>query len=288
MRNLNEKFFKTITYTAALFTILALGGIILSVFYEGIPFFKYAGLKEFFGIQWHPTYSPPDFGIMSLIVGSIIVTIGALLIGVPFGVGSAIYISEIAGTKTKDIIKPIIELLAVIPSVVFGLFGMVFLSPLLIKIFHIPTGLNALSASIILGIMIIPIISSLSEDALSSVPINLREASLALGATKWETIIKVILPAAKSGIVGSIILGFGRAIGETMVVIMVAGGAAQIPHSLFQPVRPMTTAIAAEMGETVIGSPHFHALYAIAIILFLIVFIINIITEFVILKEKNR
>lgn len=287
MKNFNEKLFKSITYLAALFTILCLGGIIITIFYEGFPILKHTGLKQLFSVAWHPTSYPPEFGILALVVGSIVVTIGALIIAIPFGIGSAIYISEIAGNRTKEIIKPVIELLAGIPSVVYGLFGMAFLSPFLIKVFGIPTGLNALSASIILGIMVIPIISSMSEDALSSVPKNLREASFALGATKWETIIRVVLPAAKTGVVGSIILGFGRAIGETMVVVMVAGGAAQIPSSFFQPVRPMTTAIAAEMGETVIGSPHFHALFAISIVLFIITFITNFITEFVFLKRKN-
>ncbi len=288
MKNFNEKVFKAITHIAALFTIACLGGIIITIFHEGFPILKYAGLLEFFGVEWHPTYFPADFGITALIIGSVVVTIGALLIAIPFGVGSAIYISEIAGNRTKEIIKPIIELLAGIPSVVYGLFGMAFLAPFLIKVFGIPNGLNALSASIILGVMVIPIISSMSEDALSSVPKSLREASLALGATKWETIIKVVLPAAKTGVMGSIILGFGRAIGETMVVIMVAGGAAQIPTSLFQPVRPMTAAVASEMGETVIGSPHFHALYGISVVLFIITFITNFITEFVFLKRRNK
>lgn len=285
--NLNEKAFKLLTYTSSLLTIVFLFGIIVTLFWEGIPVLKSVSFLNFLGSKaWHPTHYPPDFGILSLIVGSLVVTAGALLIGVPLGVGSAIYISEIASPRAKEIIKPIIELLAGIPSVVYGLFGMAFLSPFLINVFGIPTGLNALSASIILGIMVVPIISSMSEDALSTVPKNLREASLALGATRWETIIRVVLPAAKSGVIGSIILGFGRAIGETMVVIMVAGGAAQIPSSLFQPVRPMTAAVAAEMGETVIGSPHFHALFGVAVVLFVITFITNLITELVFFRNR--
>ena len=282
MMKFKEKSFKMITYIAALFTIIFLFGIIISLFVEGIPLFKETSIKTFFtSLEWHPTHFPPNFGILSLIIGSLFVTLGALIISLPLGLGSAIYISEIAGFKEKEILKPIIELLAGIPSVVYGLFGMAFLSPFLIKVFGIPTGLNLFSASIILGVMVVPIISSMSEDALSSVPKNLREASLALGATKWETIMKVVVPAAKTGISGSVILGFGRAIGETMVVIMVAGGAAQIPKSIFSPVRPMTATVAAEMGETVFGSPHFHALFAISIILFIITFITNLITELV-------
>jgi len=289
MDKFKEKAFKSITYIAALFTIIFLFGIIASIFLEGIPIFNFVKIKDFiFNTSWHPTHSPPDFGILSLILGSFYVTIGALIIALPLGLGSAIYISEIATPRVREILKPIIELLAGIPSVVYGLFGMAFLSPFLIKVFGIPTGLNVLSASIILGIMVVPIISSLSEDALSSVPKNLREASLALGANKWETIMKVVVPASKSGILSSVILGFGRAVGETMVVLMVAGGAAQIPKNIFQPVRPMPATIAAEMGETVIGSPHFHALFGIAIVLFLITFVSILITELFINRRKKR
>lgn len=289
MDKFKESLFKMITYTASLFTIVFLFGIITTLFIEGVPVLQTVSFKHFLtSIKWHPTNFPPDFGILSLIVGSVVVTVGALIIAIPLGLGSAIYISEIAGPRTKEIIKPTIELLAGIPSVVYGLFGMAFLSPFLIKVFGIPTGLNALTASIILGIMVVPIISSLSEDALSTVPKSLREASLALGANRWETIMKVVLPAAKTGVMSSIILGFGRAIGETMVVIMVAGGAAQIPSSFFDPVRPMTAAVAAEMGETVFGSPHFHALFGIAVILFFITFITNTIAGFVFRKKRNQ
>lgn len=288
MNDLKDKTFKTITYVAALFSIVFLFGIIASIFYEGLPIFNIVKAKDFlFNTAWHPTHKDADFGILSLIVGSFYVTVGALIIALPLGLGSAIYISEIASSRIKEILKPVIELLAGIPSVVYGLFGMAFLSPFLIKVFGVPTGLNVFSASIILGIMVVPIISSMSEDALSTVPKNLREASLALGANRWETIIKVVVPASKSGIMSSVILGFGRAIGETMVVLMVAGGAAQIPSSIFKPVRPMPAAVAAEMGETVIGSPHFHALFGISIVLFVITFISILITEFVVGRKKN-
>ena len=288
MNKFKESSFKIITYTASLFTIIILFGIIGSLFYGGIPIFNIVSIKEFlFNPAWHPTSDPPDFGILSLIIGSFLVTLGALIISIPLGLGSAIYISEIASARMREILKPIIELLAGIPSIVYGLFGVAFLSPFLIKIFNIPNGLNLFSASIILGIMVIPIISSMSEDALSTVPKNLREASLALGANKWETIIKIVLPAARSGVLTSIILGFGRAVGETMVVLMVAGGAAQIPKGIFQPIRPMPATIAAEMGETVIGSNHFHALFGISIVLFFITFISILITEFVVRKKKK-
>jgi phosphate transport system permease protein len=286
---MKERLFKYTTTFAAFCSIIFLFGIIFSIFREGIPIFKEVGIFDFlFNRSWYPTYDPPDFGIFSLIVGSIVVTAGALIVSLPLGVGSAVFIAELAPPKFKEILKPLVELLAGVPSVIYGLFGMAFLSPFIRKLFDIPTGLNALTASIILGIMVVPIISSLSEDAITSVPKDIREASYALGANKWETIVRVILPAARSGVVASIVLGFGRAIGETMVVLMVAGGAAIIPKSILQPVRPMTSTIAAEMGETIMGSSHFHALFGIAIILFLITFVSNMTTEWVISRRKRK
>lgn len=277
---IKNKLFQYITFFAALCVIVFLFGIIFSLFKEGFSIFKTVGVWHFLsGKSWYPTQEPPEFGILPLIAGSIIVTALALIISIPLGVGSAVYIAELAKPKEREFLKPFIELLAGIPSVIFGLFGMVFLSPLIMKLFHLSTGLNALTAGIILGIMIVPIISSISEDAISSVPRTLREAALALGANKWETIIKVVLPAARSGVISSIILGFGRAVGETMVVLMVAGNAASIPKSIFQPVRPMTSTIAAEMGEAVVGSNHYHALFGIAVVLFIITFVSNIVTE---------
>jgi phosphate transport system permease protein len=272
--------FKIVTYVAALFSIVALLAICFSIFKEGKDIFSHYGLFKFlFGSAWHPTHEPASYGIFPLIMGSITVTIGALIIALPLGVGSAVYISEIAGPRMKEILKPIIELLAGIPSVIYGLFGMAFLAPFIRQLFDIPTGLNMLTSSIILGIMVVPIISSMTEDALSSVPNSLREASYGLGANQWETIVRVIVPAAKSGIIASVILGFGRAIGETMVVLMVSGGAAAIPKSIFSPVRPMTSAVAAEMGETYMGSMHFKALFGIAIVLFVMTFATNMIME---------
>ncbi|MGE3063630.1 MAG: phosphate ABC transporter permease subunit PstC [bacterium] len=277
---LKENAFKLITLSAASLSILFLMGIILSIFQKGVPLFKDIYFSDFiFGRMWHPTDEPADLGIFSLIAGSLSVTMGALLVGVPLGVGSAIYLSEIASTNVREILKPFIEILAGIPSVIYGLFGMAVLAPFIRKIFNIPTGLNLLSASIILGIMIIPIISSLSEDALRAVSKELREASLALGANRIETIFKVVLPAASSGVIASVILGFGRAMGETMVVLMVSGGAAMVPKSIFSPVRPMTSAIASEMGEAVNGSQHFQALYSIAIVLFLVTLLSSLLMQ---------
>jgi phosphate transport system permease protein len=286
---IKEKIFKYLTQVAALCSVVFLFGIIFSIFKEGYAIFAEFGFFKFlFGKSWHPTHYPPEFGILPLILSSILVTGGALLVSVPLGVGSAIYISELAHPKGKEILKPIVELLAGVPSVIYGLFGMAFLGPFLSRVFGLPVGLNALNASIILGVMVVPIISSISEDAINAVPNHLREASYALGANKWETIIRVILPAAKSGVISSVVLGFGRAIGETMVVLMVAGGATAMPRSIFKPVRPMTSAIAAEMGETTMGSSHFHALFGIAIVLFVITFVSNLITEWVMRKKGKN
>ncbi len=289
MKCYKEKVFQAVTYTASLFTILALAGILFSLFKEGLPFFTKVPLKEFmFTNSWYPTHELPEFGAWALIVGSLYVTFGALLIGVPLGLGSAIFISEIAGNRLKEIAKPVIELLAGIPSVVYGLFGMAFLAPLVREWFHLDTGLNVFTGSIILGLMIVPIVASMSEDALSNVPKSIREAALALGATKIECIFRTVVPAARSGIIGSVLLGFGRAIGETMVVLMVTGGSAQIPKSFFGSVRPMTSTIAAEMGETVVGDMHYQSLFALAILLFGITFISNLITELVFLRRSFR
>lgn len=289
MKCYKEKVFQAVTYTASLFTILALAGILFSLFREGLPFITKVSLKEFmFTNSWYPTHELPEFGAWALIVGSLYVTFGALLIGVPLGLGSAIFISEIAGNRLKEIAKPVIELLAGIPSVVYGLFGMAFLAPLVREWFHLDTGLNVFTGSIILGLMIVPIVASMSEDALSNVPKSIREAALALGATKIECIFRTVVPTARSRIIGSVLLGFGRAIGETMVVLMVTGGSAQIPKSYFGSVRPMTSTIAAEMGETVVGDLHYQSLFALAILLFGITFISNLITEMVFLRRSFR
>ena len=264
----------------ALASIFFLLGIVIVLFKEGLPIFRIVRIRDFIlGKSWYPTYDPPDFGILPLILGSLWVTFGALLIAIPLGVSAATYISEVANPRVKEITKPVVELLAGIPSVVYGFFGMVILAPWLQDVFNLPTGLTCLTASIILGFMALPTVVSISEDAISAVPFSYKEASYALGATKWETIRKVTVPAAISGITTAIILGIGRAIGETMTVLMVAGGAAVIPRSFLQPVRPMTATIAAEMGEAPVGSDHYHALFGIAIVLFIITLGFNLLAD---------
>lgn len=279
-RRTSESLIKTMLLIFASSALVFLAGIILVLLTQGLPILKYVSIKDFlFGLHWYPTHTEPDFGILPMIYGSLVVTIGALILATPLGVMSALYIAEVAPSSLKEILKPIIELLAGVPSVVYGLFGALFVAPLIQKLFNLPTGLNVLSAAIILGIMVLPTITSIVEDAFSSIPKEYSEAALALGATKWETMTKITLPAASSGIVSGIILGLGRAIGETMAVLMVAGGSANITFSIFKPARTMTATIAAEMAETVVGSEHYYALFGIAVVLFIMTITFNIVAE---------
>ena len=279
-RKTSEFLVKIILLVAALSALVFLAGIVLVLFTQGLPVLKYVSVKDFlFGRHWHPTNAQPEFGILTMIYGSLIVTLGALIVSAPLGILSALYIAEVAPSWLKETLKPIIELLAGIPSVVYGLFGALLIAPILQKMLNLPTGLTALSASIVLGVMVLPTIISIAEDAISSIPREFREAALAIGATKWETMTKITLPAASSGITTGIILGVGRAIGETMAVLMIAGGSARIAWSFFQPVRTMTATIAAEMAETVVGSEHYYSLFAIAIVLFLSSITFNLIAE---------
>jgi phosphate transport system permease protein len=255
---------------------------------EGLPIFKEVSVKDFvFGQYWYPTDEPPDFGIFPLIVGSLAVTGVSSLISIPLGVLTALYLAESASAGVRQWVKPVVELMAALPSVVIGFFGMVIIAPFLQEVFGIATGLNLFNASLMLAFMSIPTICSISEDAIFSVPAELKEASLALGATHWETIARVILPASLSGIITAIILGMSRAIGETMVVLMVAGGAAIVPISLFDPVRPMPASIAAEMAEAPFRGDHYHALFATAVVLFLFTLLFNLTADHISHKYKQ-
>ena len=266
----------------ALFSVTALFLIMLFLVLEGIPIFRDVPFKDFiFGIYWYPTSDPADFGIFPLIVGSFLVTLISGVVSIPLGVMTAIYLAEIAPRRTAEIVKPIVELMASMPSVVIGFFGMVVVAPFIQKVFHIPVGLNLFNASMMLAFMSIPTICSISEDAIFSVPKSLKEASFALGATHLETIIRVVIPSSLSGICTAVILGMSRAIGETMVVLMVAGGAAMVPGSLFDPVRPMPSSIAAEMAEAPFGSEHYHALFATGLTLFAFTFIFNLVADYI-------
>ncbi|MCB9493909.1 MAG: phosphate ABC transporter permease subunit PstC [Desulfobacteraceae bacterium] len=288
-RESKEKKIRMFFLIMGFFCIFIMTLIIVFLFMEGFPLFKEVKISDFlFGKYWYPTYDPADFGILALIIGSLLVTIISGSIAVPLGLMTAIYIAEVANEKVSEIVKPLIELLASIPSVVIGFFGMVVVAPFLQKIFNISSGLNIFNASLMLAFMSVPTICSLSEDAIKAVPSSLKEASLGLGATHFETIVRVIIPSALSGISTSVILGMSRAMGETMVVLMVAGGAAMIPGSIFDPARPMPASIAAEMGEAPVGSEHYHALFAIGFVLFLFTLMFNLMAAWVSNRFKQR
>jgi len=283
-----EKSVQKIFFLIAMASITTLFLIMVFLFREGLPIFKTVSVKEFiFGHYWYPTSEPPDFGIFPLIIASLSVTLVSAVISIPLGVMTAVYLAEIASKKVSEIAKPVVELLAALPSVVIGFFGMVLVAPFLQRVFNIPTGLNMFNAALMLAFMSIPTICSISEDAIHSVPVALKEASMALGATHMETIVRVILPASISGISTAVILGLSRAIGETMVVLMVAGGAAMLPASIFDPVRPMPASIASEMAEAPVGGEHYYALFATGVVLFLFTLIFNIVADHVAHKYKQ-
>lgn len=275
-------------FSVALASIAILAMIMIFLFAEGLPIFRKVTVFQFiFGKYWYPTSDPPDFGIFPLIVASLAVTAVSALISIPLGVMTAVYLAELAHKRVAEIMKPVVELLAALPSVVIGFFGMVVVAPFLQKTFNIATGLNLFNAALMLSFMSVPTICSLSEDAIYSVPSALKEGSLALGATHWETLMRVILPASISGISTAVILGMSRAIGETMVVLMVAGGAAMIPTSLMDPVRPMPASIAAEMAEAPFRGNHYFALFATGIVLFLFTLLFNIVADHVAHKYRQ-
>ena len=269
---MKDKIAEKLLLFIALSAILSLLLITFFIFQQGIPLILKAGLGNFFALKWAPTRG--GFGILSMIVGSLMVTVGALAIGIPFGLAGAIFLAEFSSKTIQKTLKPIIELLAGIPSVVYGFIGIVILIPFIRETFGGP-GFSVLAASIILGIMILPTIVSISYDALLAVPNTYREGSYALGATKWQTIVMVLLRAARSGIVAGIILGMGRAIGETMAVIMIAGNALKVPGSILDSVRTLTSTIALELGYA--AGDHRAALFACGSFLFLIIIILNII-----------
>lgn len=289
-REYQEKVIESLLYLSGVTAVVILFLICIFLFRDGLALFQNYSFADFLlGTKWYPTSQPNQFGLLPLLFGSIIVTFGAIVLSVPLGIAVAVYIAELAGEKEADLLKPLVEILAGIPSVVYGFFGLVVLVPMLQDTLDLPTGQNALAGSIMLGIMALPIIISMSEDAISSVPRSIKDGSLALGSTEWQTINKVILPAALSGISASVMLGIGRAIGETMTVMMVTGNTAIIPgfpDGLFAPVRTMTATIALEMGEVPQGSEHFYALFAIGSVLFITTFITNIIAEYI--KKKYK
>jgi phosphate transport system permease protein len=277
---LKERAIKTIFFCTASLAVVVVTFILLFLLRDGYPIFVDVGIIPFlFGDTWAPTAVPPLYGILPLIVGTLLVTIGAIVFAVPLSIGCAIYVSELASPRVKNVLKPSIELLAGIPSVVYGFFGLIVLTDFIRVVFDVPSGETWLAASILLGIMALPTIISVSEDAITAVPHEFKEGSLAIGATRWQTISKVIVPAALSGIAAAIILGIGRAIGETMAVMMVAGNAAVIPDPIWNvlsPIRTLTATLGIEMGEVSVGSEHYSALFGIAVVLLIITLVINL------------
>jgi phosphate transport system permease protein len=286
---LGERFIEGWIFLAGLFAIIVLVGIIAILIKEGLPIFAYSPPWQFlFGTKWYPVSEPPTFGILPFFVSTLMITLVATAAAVPIGVGCAAYLSEVAPPRVREIVKPIIELLAGIPSVMMGFIGLMLLSPLVQSIFHLNTGLCGLTAAIMLSLMSLPIIVSVSEDALHAVPKEFKEASYALGVTKWETIRHVCIPAALSGIAAAIMLGVGRAIGETMTVLMVAGGALAVPLSPTDPMTTMTSAIASGIGNAVRGGLQYQALFAIGLILFVMTLAVNLIAERVLERQKRK
>ena len=263
--------------------------IFLFLLKEGVPFFYKTDLTNIFGTRWYPTFDL--FGTLPLILGSIVITVVAIIMALPLGVATAIFIREIAPGWVREILKPMIETLAGIPSVVIGFFGMTVIAPLVRETLGVATGLTVFTGALTLAYMALPTMISVAEDALDTVPKNYRDAALAMGATKWQTIWHVVLPAARSGISMAVMLGMGRAIGETMTVMMVTGNAARMPlglDALFKPVRTMTATIAAEMGEVASGSIHYHALFGIGIVLFVLTFFINLAAARTIFQKRRK
>jgi phosphate transport system permease protein len=280
-----EALIRVVGFSSIGFVVL----IFLFLLREGIPFFYEVPIGNLFSTRWYPTFDL--FGTLPLLLGSILVTVIAMVIALPLGVATAVFVREIAPSWAREILKPMIEVLAGIPSVVLGFFGMTLIAPLVREIFGMPTGLTAFTGGLILAYMALPTIISVAEDALDAVPNSYRQAGLAIGATQWQTIVKVVVPAARSGIVTAMMLGMGRVIGETMAVMMITGNAARLPltiDSIFRPIRTMTATIAAEMGEVAQGSIHYHALFGIGIFLFLLTFIINLVAASTIFKKRRR
>lgn len=287
----SERVLEVLIRLCGVSAILFVFGIFFFVLREGVGLLFDPGfsLRKFlFSTEWYPTSaSNVRYGVLSLIVGTISVTLTAMLIAVPFGLGAAVFVSEFCGKRAKEALKVVIELLAAIPSVVWGFIGISVMNPLIQNLFHVPVGLNVLNGALLLALMSVPIMVSIGEDALKAVPDSFREAAIALGATRWQVIYKVLLPAAKNGLLAAALLGVGRAVGETMAVLMATGHAINIPHSVFDPVRTLTATIAAELGEASVGSPHYQVLFLVGILLFSITFVVNLSADLIVKGVKR-
>jgi phosphate transport system permease protein len=288
-RRAAEAVVKGLIYACGWLAIVILAAIAVFLVVNSFRSIREVGLLTMLsGTKWYPTSDPGKFGLLPLTLGSLLVTGVALAVAVPMGVGAALYISEFSGRRTKDALKSVIEFMAAVPSVVYGLIGVAVLIPFVKQLFGLSSGMTALTGGIVLGIMSIPTVVSISEDALHAVPIDLRRGSAALGNTRWQTTHKVTLPAAASGIFAAVMLGLGRAIGETMAVLMLTGNAAVMPGSVLESVRTMTGTIAAEMGEVVQGGLHYSVLFTVGLVLFAITFAINLAADAVLERQRKR
>ncbi len=286
-----EKGIEALIRTCGVSAIVFVFGIFFFVFREGAGFlFSRFNPLEFFGsIEWYPTsQSHVRYGVLAFIAGTASVTVLAMGLAVPFGVGAAIFISEFCGQRARETLKVVIELLAAIPSVVWGFIGLMVMNPLIMRVFHVPIGLNVLNGGVILALMSVPIIVSIGEDALKAVPDSYREAALALGVTRWQLVYRVLLPAAKNGLLAAVLLGVGRAVGETMAVLMATGHTVKLPTSVMDSVRTLTATIAAELGEAPVHSDHYQVLFIIGILLFTITFVVNLTADLVVRGIRSR
>ena len=275
----SERIIETLIKVGGMSSVVLIAGILFFILKESFPFLVGAfDFKEFFfSTEWYPaSVVKIRYGIVALLAGTVMVTVLSMLIAVPLGLACAFYISEFCHPSVREVYKILIEFLAAIPSVVWGFIAIMMINPLIINVFDVPIGLNILNASLILALMSLPLIISVGEDALRAVPETYREAAEALGATKWEVATRILLPAAKNGLMAAALLGVGRALGETMAVLMATGHAIQIPGSVFEPGRTLTATIAAELGESPKGGEHYQALFAIGLVLFILSFIVNL------------
>lgn len=289
-RRLPELAIETLIRVCGWSAIFFVFGIFFFVFREGAPFlFGGLNLTEFFtSTNWNPVAREPQYGILGLLAGTASVTLLSMSIAVPLGLGAAVFVSEFCSPKIKEVLKIAIEMLAAIPSIVWGFIAYMMLNPIIIAVTGAPVGLNVLNASIILALMSVPVIVSVGEDALKAVPDSYREAALALGASRWEIVYRVLFPAAKNGLLAAVLLGVGRAIGETMAVLMATGHANQIPHSPLDRVQTLTATIAAELGETVQGDDHYRVLFVIGILLFVIAFVVNLTADLIVRGIRGK
>ncbi len=290
MNKFKEKIIHSLFFFNGLLVVLILLGIFALLVFTALPGFEEIKVTEFlFKSHWNPTsYVKPAYGIVSMLVSTLMVTFGALLIAIPLGIGTAAYLTDLASPRVREIAKPIIEILAGIPSVVIGFLGILLVGPFIARLFGLHNGLNAINGSVLLAIMALPTIISLSEDALKSVPKSYTQASLALGATKWQTLVKIKIPAACSGILAACMLGMGRAIGETMTVLMATGCAPAMPKSFLGSVRTMTSTIAIELGEVPYNTTHYYALFGVGLVLFVITFIVNMISDIILHRHERK